>query len=119
MRTLAQHLEARGFDLYQHPFDCLAVRDGHALLVEGKTLDGSPSDERRQAEKALGQIRGYRHFDMPDDAPGDVELVVAFSQRPTDEMGLFLQAQGMAVVWPEGAAWVTLGLGGDVGPFEP
>lgn len=118
MRRFAAHLVSLGFDLFEYPFDCLARREGRAILVEAKTLDGSPSDERRQAEKALGQIRGYAHFDLPGDlAAGDVSLLVLFSARPSDEMISFINANDLAVVWPDGEGWVWSDLDGIEGEF--
>ncbi len=107
--------------LYEDPYDCLACKDGSALLIEVKTLDGSPSDERRQAERALGQVKGYRHFDLPEELDArKVTELIAFSQKPTDEMRGFLNATGALVVWPaEDDSWWWSTVDGDVLPFEP
>ena len=68
VRSLATVLHNAKFKLYQYPYDCLAI-DGNnrSLMAEIKTLDGSPADERQQAERALGQLKGYRHFSIPAD----------------------------------------------------
>jgi hypothetical protein len=116
VRRMAATLEAAGFTLHENPFDCLARRRRASLLIEAKTLDGSPTDERRQAERALGQIRGYAHFDIPDDTnAAGLRQIVLFSERPSDEMAAFLADNGIEVVWPEDRAWKASGPGGAVG----
>lgn len=120
VRRMAAMLEAAGFALHEDPFDCLARRRRASLLIEAKTLDGSPTDERRQAERALGQIRGYAHFDIPYDVnAAGLRQIVLFSERPSDEMAAFLVDNGVEVVWPEGDAWRASGPGGAVGDFDP
>ena len=118
VQRFAQHLVPHGFSLFEQPFDCLARKDDKAFLVEAKTLDGSPSDERRQAEKALGQIRGYAHFDLPPDLSADkVNLLILFSSKPTDEMTGFLNGSGLAVAWPDDAQWAWSRADGVLGQF--
>lgn len=120
VRQMAATLAATGFTLYEYPFDCLARRRRVSLLIEAKTLDGSPSDERRQAEKALGQIRGYAHFDIPEDVNATgLRQIVLFSERPSEEMAAFLTGNEIEVVWPEDGVWKALGAGGIVGDFDP
>lgn len=117
VRRMAATLEAAGFTLFENPFDCLARRRRIALLFEAKTLDGSPSDERRQAEKALGQIRGYAHFDIPEDvSDAGLRQIVLFSEQPSEEMVAFLKGNAVEVVWPEGDAWQASDPGGHFDP---
>ncbi len=120
VRLMAATLEAAGFTLFENPFDCLARHCRAAILIEAKTLDGSPSDERRQAEKALGQIRGYAHFDIPNDVDAsDLRQIVLFSERPSEEIATFLTTNDVEVVWPEDGTWKTSSSGELVGDFNP
>lgn len=100
VRGLASALEANAYDLFEDPFDCLAKKAGKVILFEIKTLDGSPSDERRQGEKALGQVMGYRHFDLPAEVgEKSVYLSIVFSQKPSEAMLRFLSKNGVIPVW--------------------
>lgn len=120
VRRMAAFLATNGFTLHENPFDCLAQRRHASLLIEAKTLDGSPSDERRQGEKALGQIRGYAHFDLPKDVNAEgLRLIVLFSERPSEEMTAFLMENGIEVVWPESDTWKVLTEDGTIGDFDP
>ena len=120
MRRMAEHLENAGFALFENPFDCLARRDQEVLLIEAKTLDGSPSDERRQAEKALGQLRGYAHFDLPGDIDAaSLKQIVLFSERPSEEITTFLMACGLEVMWPYGDAWGASGSDDIINASDP
>lgn len=100
VRELALILEGNGFELFEDPFDCLASKGNRLVLFEVKTLDGSPSDERQQGEKAFGQVMGYRHFDLPTEAAGKfVDLSIVFSQKPSEAMIQFLSTNGVTPAW--------------------
>ena len=100
VQRFAKILEDDGRMLFEDPFDCLATKGDDALLVEVKTLDGSPSDERRQSEKALGQIKGYAHFDLPDGMDrAAVTQVILFSQKPNDSTLQFLLENKVVPIW--------------------
>jgi hypothetical protein len=120
VRRFAATLNAAGFQLYAGLFDCLAIRDARAVLIEAKTLDGSPADERSQSEKAIGQLAGYRHFDLPAGVDSEaVEQVVLFSARPTEPIGQFLHELGITCVWPtENGVWHTTGPDGADALYE-
>ena len=115
VRSLATVLHNAKFKLYQYPYDCLAI-DGNnrSLMAEIKTLDGSPADERQQAERALGQLKGYRHFSIPADCKKHpfVELA-AFTRRPSNETIGFLRACGIYTTWQDGKEWRALGKSGE------
>jgi hypothetical protein len=117
VRSLAKMLEEDGYDLFEHPFDCLAAQDGRStLLIEVKTLDGSPSDERQQAARALGQLSAYAYFNIPKKLKkGELQLVAAFTQRPMQATIDFLKHNDIHVIWLEEGEWVD----GDSSPFTP
>ena len=117
VRAIARVLSDRGFTLSENPFDCLAQSDEIALLIEVKTLDGGPSDERRQAEKALGQLKAYSHFDLPEDVDQVREMAV-FSHCPSEQTRAFLRNNGITVVWSTEDDFV-LADNGDLVAFDP
>lgn len=98
--SVAELLEAEGCKLYEHPFDCLAVQgDDLAVLIEMKTLDGSPGDERNQAQRALAQLAGYRYFNVPEAITQSARIVsvAAFSQPPSAPLVGFLRDNNIVV----------------------
>lgn len=121
VRLLAGLLHRAGFRLYEYPYDCLAVDDAHrALLVEVKTLDGSRADERRQAERALGQVKGYLFFVVCDThREHEIVELVAFTLRPADATVGFLRSLGVRTIWLENEEWMTLNEQGRSVAFEP
>ncbi len=110
VRAFAAAFSVQGFALYAGMFDCLAISGQRAILVEAKTLDGSPADERSQAEKAIGQLAGYLYFDIPVEVDAaNVERLLLFSRRPSDPTNQFLGQIGIRSVWPSGDQWRTRG----------
>jgi hypothetical protein len=119
MRQFASKLAECGYTLYANPYDCLANLGENWLLVEAKTLNGSPIDSRRQSEKALGQLMAYSFFDIPPDIDSDaLGHIALFSQRPPDDVSGFLANNGIRVVWAEGEEWKESD-GGEVDDFAP
>ena len=109
VRSLAALLQSEHYVLAQHPFDCLGYRPGvGSVLIEMKTLDGSLIDERKQSERALGQIKGYAHFNVPSSRKAPkLAQVVAFTKPPTKITIDFLQANGLHSAWQTPAQWVV------------
>jgi hypothetical protein len=118
---IAKVLGSNGYTLYRNPFDCLGFKATiGAILIEMKTLDSSPSDERSQSEKALGQLRGYNFFNVPADkkAPKLVEIA-AYSERPSANMIDFMRNNAICSAWPQADQWLTADLGGNIENFSP
>jgi hypothetical protein len=118
---IAKVLGSNGYTLYKNPFDCLGFKaTTGAILIEMKTLDGSPSDERSQSEKALGQLRGYSFFNVPADkkAPKLVEIA-AYSERPSAAMIDFMRNNAVCSAWPQEDQWLSSDLGGNIENFAP
>lgn len=95
---------------WEDPIDCLAQVGGVALLAEVKTLDGSPSDERRQVRTAAGQLLYYEFFSMPEELTGEdfaVEKLAVFESQPSAEHVDWLISLGIAPIWMIGGAFST------------
>lgn len=120
VRSIAGVLKATGFQTYERPFDCVGFKAGDGgILIEVKTIDGSRADERKQSERALGQVKGYRHFNVPNQLanPKLVE-VVAFSEKPTSEGLAFLHANQILSAWPDGDQWLVAKADGTIVAFS-
>lgn len=115
VRSLAQLLEKHKYDLFENPFDCLAFNaKGKSLLIEVKTLDGSTIDERQQAERAIGQIKGYRFFNIPNEHTVKNECdIVAFTRRPSNETIEFLKNAGVITIWLKTTNWQFVSKNGE------
>jgi hypothetical protein len=119
--SVATILDHSGFLLYERPFDCLGHKAGAgSLLVEVKTLDGTRSDERHQSEKALGQLRGYRFFNVPAamKAPKIVEIV-AYTAVPSSDAIHFMRDNTVCSAWPDKGVWHASDLAGNIANFSP
>lgn len=119
--ALAKLIAADGFTLYKDPFDCLANKKGSgSLLIEVKTLNGTPADERNQTGRALGQLRGYSYYNVAAELKSpSYREVVAFSKKPTLDAVSFLSANSIRSAWSESGHWLVTSLTGDPVPFLP
>ncbi|MFH1158276.1 MAG: hypothetical protein V1721_05260 [Pseudomonadota bacterium] len=119
--SIAQLLGRNGYTTYESPFDCLGhkARKG-GILVEVKTLDGSRPDERRQTEKALGQLKGYNYFNVPSNLklPRFVE-VAAFSEQPDKKTIGFMQENRICPAWQREDHWLTADRAGNTVNLSP
>jgi len=108
VKSLGEFLEAEGFTLHINPFDCVAFsKTKGCLLFEVKSLDGSPADERQQAERAVGQLCAYTFFDLPSDFRHDrFRKVAAFTHKPSAQIVDFLEANDITVIWLDENTWV-------------
>ncbi len=121
VKNLAKFFEKNEYILFEFPFDCLARKEElGGFLIEVKTLDGSPSDERKQSEKALGQLRGYRHYNVHDDLKKPVlRDMVAYSDHPSAVGISFALYNGIIPVWNKSSKWVTSQPDGTETPLSP
>lgn len=121
LQNIAALFETQGFDLYENPYDCLANKsNAGSVLIEMKTLDGSLGDEKRQTEKALGQLKSYEHYDVDHrmKSPKIIEMA-AFTQAPRVDTISLLKKNNVEVSWIENGQWLTVeGNGGNL-PLEP
>lgn len=118
--NIAKILGDDGYSLFARPYDCLAFKGGlGGLLLEMKTLDGTRTDERSQSEKALGQLRGYNYFNVPDDkkVPKLVE-VAAYPQKPSDDAIHFMRVNSVLSAWLETGTWRAADLDGNIENFS-
>jgi hypothetical protein len=119
--TLAQILGSAGFKTFANPYDCLGHKGKTGgILLEVKTLDGTRGDERRQSEKALGQLKGYRYFSVPSkmQAPKFIEIV-GFSGSPSKATIAFLRESAVCCCWQDNDQWLASDLAGKIANFSP
>lgn len=119
--SLARIIGAAGFRTFANPYDCLGYkRRTGGILLEVKTLDGTRADERRQSERALGQVKGYLHFSVPSrmKAPKLIE-VVGFSNSPSETTVAFLRENAVCCCWKNKDEWLVSDLVGKVAKFSP
>lgn len=103
VRKLAARLAATGAQLYEDPFDLLALIRNRGILGEVKTLDGTEADERDRVREALGQLLYYQAFLLPPAAgQAAIRMVACFERRISNEHAGFLNDQNIAVIWQNG-----------------
>jgi len=103
VQKLAARLAAAGAQLFEDPFDALALIQDIGILAEIKTLDGTPADERDRVWEALAQLLYYQAFLLPPAAgQASVRMVACFEQRPTNDHIRWLNQQNIAVIWEDG-----------------
>jgi hypothetical protein len=118
--SLAQHFASFGYATYANPYDCLAHRDQiGGILAEVKTLDGSKADERRQSEKALGQLRGYAYYSVqPQLKTPKLREVAAYSAPPSDSVP-FMAANDVYSAWRDNGQWKVADFQGNISNLLP
>jgi hypothetical protein len=95
-------------ELYEDPFDILAVFEEFGILVEVKTLDGTEADERDRVRDALGQLLYYAAFvSKPVVGEAAVHLIACFEGPISDAHRAFLNSKGIGVVWKDGNRFVA------------
>ena len=107
--SLAALLDMHGYKLFAFPFDCLAFKKGSGtILIEVKTLDGSASDERRQAELAIGQLCSYSFFDVPPEylKAHKFAKLAAFTEVPSLRTVDFLKSIDARTLCISDSKWV-------------
>jgi len=107
VRRLARSLQSAGYALQENPFDCLATQAGSdAMLIEAKTIDGDPADERAQVTAALAQLQYYCHFDLPPEVDRRRVRLIALFEGPISHGHVeFLIQQGVMPLWVSNAGF--------------
>jgi len=106
VRAFGARLAQGNGQLFEDPFDILALFAGDALLVEVKSLDGSVPDERHRVRDALAQLLYYEAFvTKPVAGQAAVHKIACFELKPSDEHIAWLNAQGISVAWQQGAGF--------------
>jgi hypothetical protein len=100
VRELATTLTGAGAQLYEDPFDILAILESVGVLIEVKTLDGTDRDERERVRDALGQILYYESF-LAAAVAGEAPIVkiAFFEARISNDHQLWLNDHGVATLW--------------------
>jgi hypothetical protein len=103
VRELAARLALAHADLFEDPFDVLAIIEAVGIMVEVKTLDGTVDDERARVREALSQLLYYSAFLVNPAVNEDVICKVAcFEQRISDAHIRWLNDNDIAVIWRDG-----------------
>jgi len=103
VRKLAARLAAGHGNLFEDPFDILAIIEELAIMVEVKTLDGTVDDERERVREALGQLLYYAAFLVSPLVQEDaIRKVACFERRISDGHRRWLNDHGIGVVWEDG-----------------
>lgn len=93
-------LKLKGFELFEDPFDVLAIGKEHALLIEVKTLDGSDPDERDRVREALSQLLYYEAFvTTPFLRQITLSKIACFESEISDAHKLWLNESEIGVIW--------------------
>ena len=119
--SLAKLFSHHGFKVYENPFDCLGHKGGvGAILAEIKTLDATAPDERKQSIKALGQLKSYCHFDVPNELKQEnVSELAAFDQTPHRSTIGFLKENAVSSAWLNDDQWFTIDAHGSTVLLSP
>lgn len=100
VKTVAKELEAAGYEFYENPMDCLAIKqDSPALLFEMKTILKDHSDEMTQVRLALAQLFYYEFFDLTSDAITPARKIAVFDRKISNRHIEFLNSYGCQVCW--------------------
>ncbi len=102
VRVFAALFSNAGATIYEDPFDILALFEETGILVEVKTLDGTPSDQRERVRDAFGQLLYYEGFltaAVAGEAP--IRKIACFEQSINDAHRAWLNGHRVGVVWKE------------------
>jgi hypothetical protein len=111
VKEIAARLDDAGAQLYEDPFDTLALIDDLGILVEVKTLDGTESDERERVRDALSQLLYYEAF-VAEPVAGETPIrkVAFFETAISERHQAWLNIHGIAVIWKTGTSFAGDGL---------
>jgi hypothetical protein len=102
VREFAALFTEAGATIYEDPFDILALFDETGILVEVKTLDGTPSDQKERVRDAFGQLLYYEGFltaAVAGEAP--IRKIACFEQSISDAHQEWLNGHRVGVVWKD------------------
>jgi hypothetical protein len=103
VQLLARQLAGAGAQLHEDPFDILALILEIGILVEVKTLDGTPDDERDRVRDALGQLLYYEPFAAaPLVGQAAIHKIACFERPISADHRVWLNASGIGVIWSLG-----------------
>lgn len=102
VRHLAARINRLTTELYEDPFDLLAIADDVAFIFEVKTLDGTPEDEVDRVRDALSQLLYYETFVVvPKVGDATVRRIAVFEGPIKDEHKTWLNQFSIGVVCSE------------------
>jgi hypothetical protein len=108
VQQIAQELETEGGTLFENPFDCLAVFDNHALLIEVKSLDGTEADEVSRVREALSQLLYYESFVTEPYVENDkIVKIACFESKIQDRHIDWLLGIGIITMWVDGEGFTA------------
>jgi hypothetical protein len=103
LRKLSALLAAAGVKLFADPFDLLAIIEQLGIMVEAKSLDGTPEDEVDRVREALAQLLYYSAFLVsPAVSQESIKMIACFEQKISDDHIRWLNNHGIAVIWQDG-----------------
>ena len=107
VREFARRLGDAGARLFEDPFDILGLLAGAGILIEVKTLDGTPENQRERVRDALSQLLYYEAFvTRPIAGETPIRKIALFEQRLTDPHREFLNTNSIATVWKQEARFI-------------
>ena len=100
VQAIAAILESKTEELFENPFDCLAICGDSGILVEVKSLDGTPQDEKSRVQEALSQLLYYESFLINPDIQGKTVVKLAcFESKISDAHIAWLNSMSINVLW--------------------
>lgn len=102
VRALAARLAAVGMELFEDPFDVLAVLRQVGILGEVKTLDGTTADERDRVRDALAKLLYYEAFvTAPVAGTARIHKIACFERPISAEHRNWLNRSGIGTIWKD------------------
>jgi hypothetical protein len=119
LRRLSARLAAREVQLFADPFDLLGIVEEIGIMVEAKSLDGTPEDEVDRVREALSQLLYYSAFLVsPAVSEDSIKMIACFEQKISDDHIRWLNNHRIAVIWQDGDRFGGDASASDIlGPF--
>ena len=99
---IVQELASRltGMQLFEEPFDILALTEAIGALIEVKSLDGTVADEVDRVREALSQLLYYEAFVTSPIAGATIVRKIACFERPiSEDHRQWLNRSEIGVIW--------------------